>query len=277
MKRTIKSIYAVSLVLGMMSVSSCAFFELDNYEAPSETLRGRVVDMNGNPVLTDQGSEGIRVRLMDLEWEAMGNEVTPQDFNCMMDGTFQNTKLFPGRYNVTVDGPFVPIVIEDADGVPVADGSQDINIKEGEPCEIEFQVQPFLNVEFVDYPQVSDGIITARVRVTRAISRADLSSTLSQTGSWEDANANVTDIQLFVSYSSTVGYRARDEYWSGKVEFSGNSFDSQEGEVIEITSNTDHPIPSGRHLFVRAAARINYQTANVQRYNYSDIMEVVIP
>ena len=239
MKRTIKSIYAVSLVLGMMSVSSCAFFELDNYEAPSETLRGRVVDMNGNPVLTDQGSEGIRVRLMDLEWEAMGNEVTPQDFNCMMDG--------------------------------------DINIKEGEPCEIEFQVQPFLNVEFVDYPQVSDGIITARVRVTRAISRADLSSTLSQTGSWEDANANVTDIQLFVSYSSTVGYRARDEYWSGKVEFSGNSFDSQEGQVIEITSNTDHPIPSGRHLFVRAAARINYQTANVQRYNYSDIMEVVIP
>ena len=270
-----KTLFFTSILFGLMSASSCAMFEIDNYDAPSETLRGRVIDAaTGEPVLTDQGSEGIRVRLEETSWE--GN-VTPQDFNCRPDGTFQNTKLFPGRYNVTVDGPFVPIVIEDADGVPVADGSQDINIKEGEPCEIEFQVQPFLNVEFVDYPQVSDGIITARVRVTRAISRADLSSTLSQTGSWEDANANVTDIQLFVSYSSTVGYRARDEYWSGKVEFSGNSFDSQEGQVIEITSNTDHPIPSGRHLFVRAAARINYQTANVQRYNYSDIMEVVIP
>lgn len=277
MKKLVRLIYASLLACGVMSVNSCAFFELDNYEAPDETLRVKVVDQNGAPVLTDQGSEGIRVRLMDLEWEAMGHEVTPQDYNCKLDGTFQNTKLFPGRYNVTVDGPFVPIVIEDEQGVPVVDGSQDINIKKGEPCEVEFQVQPFLNVEFVDYPQVSDGIITARVRVTRAISRAELNSTLGVTGSWEDANANVTDIQFFVSYSSTVGYRARDEYWSGKIEFSGNAFDAQEGDIIEITSNTANPIPSGRHLFVRAAARINYQTANVQRYNYSDIVEVVIP
>ena len=118
---------------GMMSVASCSLFKIDNYEAPDETIRGRVVDMDGNPVLTDQGSEGIRVRLLDLEWEAAGNEVTPQDFNCMPDGTFQNTKLFPGRYNVTVDGPFVPLVMDDAQGVPVADNSQNIEIIKGKP------------------------------------------------------------------------------------------------------------------------------------------------
>ena len=260
---------------GMFSMNSCAFFELDNYDAPEETLKGRVVDMDGNPVLTDQGSEGIRVRLMDLEWEEMGGQVTPQDFYCKMDGTFQNTKLFPGSYNVTVDGPFVPLVMDDANGVPIKDRSQTIEING--VTEIEFQVQPFLKVELVDYPSVADGIITAKVKVTRAISRQDLADEIGQTGDWEESYANVTDIQLFVSYSSTVGYKARDEYWSGQIRFDGSEFDSQEGDVIEITSNAEHPIPSGRHLFVRAAARINYQTANVARYNYSDVMEVIVP
>lgn len=263
------------IAAGMLSMNSCAFFELDNYDEPSETLKGRVIDMEGNPVLTDQGSEGIRVRLMDLEWEEMGGQATPQDFNCKMDGTFQNTRLFPGRYNVTVDGPFVPLVMDDANGVPVKDKSQTVNI-EG-VTEIEFQVQPFLKVEFVDYPSVSDGVITANVRVTRAISRQDLATEIGQTGDWQDSYANVTDIQLFVSYSSTVGYRARDTYWSGSLSYTGNAFDVNDGEVITITSNQENPIPSGRHLFVRAAARINYQTANVARYNYSDVMEVIIP
>ena len=267
-----KLLYIFSL---LALATSCELFELDNYDAPEETLKGRVVDMDGNPVLTDQGSEGIRVRLMDLEWEEMGGQVTPQDFYCRMDGTFQNTKLFPGSYNVTVDGPFVPLVMDDANGVPIKDRSQTIEING--VTEIEFQVQPFLKVEFVDYPSVADGIITAKVKVTRAISRQDLAAEMEQTGSWQDSYANVTDLQLFVSYSSTVGYRARDEYWSGQINFEGSEFDLQEGETIEITSNAEHPIPSGRHLFVRAAARINYQTANVARYNYSDVMEVIVP
>lgn len=274
MKRTLTYLLSASVAL---SLSSCAFFELDNYEAPDETLKGKVIDMDGNPVLTEQASEGIRVRLTDREWEAMGNEVTPQDFNCMPDGTFQNTKLFPGRYNVTVDGPFVPIVLNNEQGVPLEDGSQEIEIKKGTPYEMEFRVQPFLSVEFDGLPTVSDGVITARIKVKRAISRDDLNTKMSPTGSWKDENANVTDIKLFVGYSSTLGDRNDDEWWTGKREFSGSEFDALEGQTIELTSLVEHPIPSGRHVFVRAAARINYQTANVQRYNYSEQLEVIIP
>ncbi len=260
---------------GLMSAASCSLFKIDNYEAPDETIRGRVVDMDGNPVLTDQGSEGIRVRLMDLEWEAAGNEVTPQDFNCMPDGTFQNTKLFPGRYNVTVDGPFVPLVMDDAQGVPVADNSQNIEIIKGKPCEVEFMVQPFLNVEFVDYPQVSDGKIIAKVRVSRAISKNDLKEAISQTGDWKDEYANVTDIQLYVGYNSSIGYRSHDSEWSSYVEYSGSAFESKLGKEIELRTNG--VIPSGRKMYVRVAARINYQTANVRRYNYTEPLEVLIP
>lgn len=35
----------------------------------------------------------------------------------------------------------------------------------------------------------------------------------------------MTDIQLFVSYSSTVGYRARDDRWSNKIEYTGADFE----------------------------------------------------
>ena len=112
MKQT--TFYISMMFCGLLSVNSCALFELDNYDGPEETLRGRVIDeATGEPVLTDQGSEGIRVRLTELSWE--GN-VTPFDFNCMPDGTFQNTKIFEGDYRVEVDGPFIPLVRETSDG-----------------------------------------------------------------------------------------------------------------------------------------------------------------
>src|SRR5215207_3258290 len=91
------SFYIVSFALFFLT--SCSLFEMDNYELPAETVQGEVVDVaTGEPVLTDQGSEGIRVRLTELSW---GENVTPNpDFFCMPDGSFQNTKLFKGTYNI---------------------------------------------------------------------------------------------------------------------------------------------------------------------------------
>lgn len=89
----------------MLSLSSCDLFELDNYDAPEETIWGEVVDVaTGERVLTDQGSEGIRVRLTELSW---GDNVEHNpDFFCMPNGTFQNTKIFKGHYYVRIDGAF---------------------------------------------------------------------------------------------------------------------------------------------------------------------------
>ena len=107
MKKTI----FYSLFSAFFMLTSCSMFEIDNYEEPSETIWGEVVDeATGKRVLTDQGSEGIRVRLTELSW---GDNVQHNpDFYCMMDGTFQNTKIFKGEYNVRIDGPFIPLVRE---------------------------------------------------------------------------------------------------------------------------------------------------------------------
>jgi len=270
-----KKISLYILLFALISFSSCSLFELDNYDAPSETLQGEVVDVaTGDPVLTDQGSEGIRVRLTELSW---GDNVTHNpDFYCRPDGTFQNTKLFKGRYNIRIDGPFIPLVREDDRGVPIADETQTVDI-EG-VTKVRFEVQPFLKVEWVGEPVVSNGKIRAQVRVTRAVSEEEFRAKIEPMGGYSNSFLNVTDIQLFVSYSSSVGYRARDERWSNSIEYTGSSFNSLLGQTITIESKGT--IPSGRKVFIRAASRINYDTpkgSGTRRWNYNEPLEILIP
>src|SRR5690606_10151839 len=117
-----KKIIQSGLLCLVWLISSCSLFETDNFEAPDVTLEGQVVDvLTGKPVFTDQGPEGIRVRLTELSW---GDNVEHNpDFYCMPDGTFRNTKLFKGNYHITVDGPFIPLLRRDPNGKELADES----------------------------------------------------------------------------------------------------------------------------------------------------------
>lgn len=266
-----------SLIVALLSLTSCEMFEIDNYEEPAETIQGVVVDAaTGKPILTDQGSEGIRVRMTELSW---GDNVQHNpDFYCMSDGSFQNTKIFKGEYNIRVDGPFMPIVRETKDGVPLIDESQTLWI-EG-TAQVKFEVQPFLHVEIVGDPMVSNGRITAQVRVTRGVSKEEFKEKIQPTleDKYKDEFVDMTDIQLFVSYSSSVGYRARDERWSSKLEYAGAAFEASMGKPVTIKTNGS--IPAGRKVYIRAAARINYDTpagSGTRRWNYSAPMEVLIP
>lgn len=270
-----KKIVFYSLMCALLSFNSCSLFEIDNYDEPEETLQGEVVDVaTGERVLTDQGSEGIRVRLTEMSW---GDNVTHNpDFNCMPDGTFQNTKLFKGTYNIRIDGPFIPLIRENEAGVPLADETQTMEISG--VTKTRFEVQPFLKIEWVDEPTISNGKVTAKVRVTRAVSESDFRDKIEPMGGYSNSFLNVTDIQLFVSYSSSVGYRARDERWSSQIEYSGSEFNSLLGQTITIQSNGS--IPAGRTVFIRAAARINYETpkgSGTRRWNYNEAIELMVP
>jgi hypothetical protein len=165
---------------------------------------------------------------------------------------------------------------EDDRGVPLADETQDVDIHG--VAQVRFEVQPFLRLEWIGEPTVVNGKIQAQVRVTRAVSEDDFRAKIEPMGGYNASFLNVTDIQLFVSYSSTVGYRARDERWSNKIEYSGSAFNSLLGETITIESNGT--IPSGRVVFIRAAARINYDTpkgSGTRRWNYNEAVQLLIP
>ena len=254
----------------MVLFNSC---EIDNYDLPEETLKGKVVDVaTGELVLTDQGSEGIRVRLRELSWTetAVADNF---DFYCMKEGIFQNTKVFKGHYNVRVDGPFIPILRMNNSGDTIADETKYIDIVG--VTDVEFKVQPFLKVEWIGEPTISNGQVTAQVKVTRAVSPADFKEKIEPMGNYNDNMLNVTDVRLFVSQVPYVGYREWDNRFSTQLNYSGNSFDAQFGQTITITTNG--VIPAGRTVFVRAAARINYATENIKRYNYNEAVRVDIP
>lgn len=272
-----KKISFFIMLLSALMFSACNVFEIDNYEEPKETIHGAVIDSEtGDSILTDQGTEGIRVRMTQLDYS--DNASHNPDFYCMPDGSFRNTKVFKGFYNVCVDGPFVPIIRENSAGTPLADGSQNVKVSGSTECI--FKVKPFLKVEFIGYPTVSNGQITAKVKVTRSVSREEFKSLVEPMGNYDDNFTSITDIQLFISYSSKVGYRSRDDRWSNSIEYGGDSFEELIGTPITIKSTKGVSIPSGRHVFVRAAARINYDTpvgSGTRRWNYSKPMEVIIP
>lgn len=265
-----KIFYYILICISAVSFNSC---EIDNYDEPRETLKGRVVDAaTGELVLTDQGSEGTRIRLRELSWTE--TKVPDNfDFNCMKEGIFQNTKVFKGHYNVRIDGAFIPLLRKTAEGDTIADETQYVDIKG--ITEVEFKVQPFLKLEWIGEPTVSGGQITATVKVTRAVSPADFKAKIEPMGGYDDNFLNVTDLRLFVSQMPYAGYREWDERYTTEINYSGNSFEAQLGVPVTIT--TKGVIPAGRTVFIRAAARINYATENIKRHNYNEAIRVDIP
>ena len=265
-----KLFYSILICFAAVSFNSC---EIDNYDEPQETIKGRVVDAaTGELVLTDQGSEGTRIRLRELSWK---ETAVPDnfDFFCMKEGIFQNTKVFKGHYNVRIDGAFIPLVRKTTAGDTIADETKYLDIKG--VTEVEFKVQPFLKVEWIGTPTVSNGKITATVKVTRAVSPADFKAKIEPMGGYTDDFLNVTDVRLFVSQLPYVGYREWDNRYTTQINYSGTSFNALLGQPITIT--TTGVIPAGRTVFIRAAARINYATENIKRHNYNTAVRVDIP
>lgn len=265
-------LYAIIGGAFALGLSSCSLFRIDNLEPPKETIKGTITDVaTGEPVLTEQNSRGIRVRLTELSW---GDNVTHNpDFYARDNGTYQNTKVFKGYYNIRVDGPFIPIVRETADGEVIDDGSVTCDI-EG-VTEVNFKVKPFLKVEFVSEPVVSGGQISVQVMVTRAVSEEEFRELVEPMGGWKDEYLNVTDVRLYCGYSSTCNGDNQYSTWSGVQEFQGATFAAQLGKPFTIT--TRNTIKANRKVFIRAAARINYETASTRRYNFSEVKEVNIP
>jgi len=262
--------YSLLFLFAVVSFNSC---KIDNYAEPQETLKGRVVDAaTGELVLTDQGSEGTRIRLRELSWKE--TKVPDNfDFNCMKEGIFQNTKVFTGHYNVRIDGAFIPLVRTTIAGDTIMDESKYIDING--ITEVEFKVQPFLKLEWIGTPTVSNGKVTAVVKVTRAVSPADFKAKIEPMGGYNDNFLNVTDLRLFVSQVPYVGYREWDNRYTTQINYSGNAFEALLGTPITIT--TTGVIPAGRTVFIRAAARINYATENIKRHNYNEAKRIDIP
>ncbi|RYD92674.1 MAG: DUF3823 domain-containing protein, partial [Sphingobacteriales bacterium] len=101
---TMKKLIYAGLFLAMFAAVSCSK-KYDNYPEPEETINGSVTDSEtGAGIQTEAGGNGTRVRMDELSYS---DSPTPYYFYSMQDGKFNNTKIFKGRYRVSVEGPFV--------------------------------------------------------------------------------------------------------------------------------------------------------------------------
>ncbi|HEY0670341.1 MAG TPA: hypothetical protein VGD22_19320 [Sphingobacteriaceae bacterium] len=89
------------VIFFMLSVTGCT---IDNYEMPELTLSGRIVDSETSKLVESGGNNaGSIIRLYE------GDATQPVTCRTYPDGTFSNTRVFPGSYSYEPEGPFTPV------------------------------------------------------------------------------------------------------------------------------------------------------------------------
>jgi hypothetical protein len=252
--------YYIAFSLTALIVGSCG--KKDNYDPPSQTIRGIIVDAetgqnmkfevsgdNGNPT-------GTRIKMLELSWS---ENPTPFYVGTMQDGTYNNSRVFAGRYKISAEGPFVSLVQTGA--TPVVK-SQTVEVKGGVTT-VNFEVEPLLRVEWVGEPVLNAiGSITVQVRVTRGTANPGF-------------QGNVTDIDLFINNTKYVGSNNFDNRYSTRAGYTGTNGNLKLGQTISIT--TTGVLPTKRNYYLRVGAR-TAQTVDGQRlYNYNEPKMVTIP
>lgn len=230
--------------------------KIDNYPAPGDTITGSTLDEGtGATVQTEIGGGGTRVKLMETSYDSAP---VPQYFQSMQDGTFNDTKIFSATYKVTVEGPFVPLIVTDSVGNTVTDSSQTIVLRN--TATLHFNVQPFLRVQLVGNPVINpDTTVSVQVIVTRGTANPAY-------------QLQVTDLNLYVSNTKYCANNNYDPRYSNLNSYSDSTGTNQLGQTITLTT-TGGALPA-QDVYFRVGARIN---AGLDEYNYSLPVSITYP
>jgi hypothetical protein len=204
----------VNIFLSSLLIAAFTACEKDNYDAPDATVEGYVYDHNGDLLETGQGKDNMCIRIKEISY-ANGDPdvvVIERDLNMMQDGSFLNTKLFGGTYEMwPYQGCFYPVEKEDY---------KTVELKSGKTTKVEFTVTPYLTLEWIKEPsQDPDGYIRASFRFKRN----------AKTG---HSMPDVESAKLFISTSVKCGNNSDGRYTDNDVTITN----TQEGQEIELKS-----------------------------------------
>jgi hypothetical protein len=152
----------ITYLLSTICIASVFLFscEIDNYDLPDGTLSGRVIDaVTGNPIITEQPN-GFRIQLREISWS---DNPTAQFFWGKADGTFNNTKLFAGKYEV------IPV-----EGAFVTSQAQTVDIRSGGSTTADFTVTPYISFSNVSLVKEGSTSVRATFTLTRNVPSAAL-------------------------------------------------------------------------------------------------------
>lgn len=223
----------ISLIMLLaLFVSACS--EKDNFSEPGESLNGVVLDQETGDSLQSQQPNGLRVRLYDLQYSSP----QPIDFWGKQDGSFQNTRLFPGKYDMIVDNG----------------GFYDIDTLSIElPTEEEFQIEvlPFLRIS-AEVEKLDGGTIVVK-------------SQLEETKS----EGNIVERAVFVNSTPYVDF---NNFINDNPIINTESV-AKEELTNQVLSDTISNLESGKTYYIRAGAVKDEAKGN---YNYSKIIKVAL-
>ncbi|OJU22328.1 MAG: hypothetical protein BGN92_04370 [Sphingobacteriales bacterium 41-5] len=240
------------LIAGVV-FTSCSR-EIDDYDAPSETLTGTVIDKtSGKAMNSEYGTTGNNIILEELSWS---DNPTPYNFGGKIDGTFNNSKLFKGTYRINVEGPFVPLLQRDSKGDITVDGRKTVDI--AGVTKVDFEVEPFFKVEWVgDLKVENDGRVSADVKYTRGTTNPAY-------------QVNPNEMVVLAGYTPLVLQMSN---YDNRYEWGWSQNSSHVGAVQKVTTRANNPIPKGAKFYYRIGVRNAFNS----KYNYSDIREMTIP
>jgi len=232
----------------LLSLASCQ--KIDNWDEPGSRLYGNVIDSyTGTNLIMDQND--WQIRIVDRTWEKMnpGTVAQFQSLAVMKDGVYNNSKLFPGTYDMLpYDGPFWPV--DTIKGVVLEKETKQ-----------DFTVTPYLQVLNFTATLVGNSLtLTCTVKAPRITGLP-----------------NLYEVKPFLSLTTFCGasnYINIAEY--NNLRKSINKSWASEVGTGDNKSYTMGPLPvkSGYTYYVRVGANVN---ALSRRYNYSPIVKVVVP
>jgi hypothetical protein len=237
------------LILGAVLVLATSCMKKDNWDEPDARFYGKIIDSyTGENLLTSQGEWGIRI------WERSWTEsvANSQSLSVKQDGTYNDTKLFGGTYDMLpYGGPFWP-----CDTVK--------GVKLGSATEQNFTVTPYLQI--ANFTATLTGIKLTLKCTIKAPRR--------------DGLPNLVELKPFISLTTFCGAGVNSfidipDYNNKRLQYN-KSWQSAFGDVdespIQIIKNL--PVKPGYTYYVRLGA--NVEDAS-KKYNYSEIVKIVVP
>jgi hypothetical protein len=233
----------------LLFLASCQ--KIDNWDEPDARLYGNVIDSyTGQNLVMDQND--WQIRIIDRTWEKMKGTVAQyQNLAVQKDGVYNNSKLFPGTYDMLpYDGPFWPV--DTVKGVVLKDETKQ-----------DFTVKPYLQI--LDFKATLNGTsLTLSCKI-----KAPLITGL----------PNLYEIKPFLSLTTFCGasnYINIGDYNNMRISVnkSWSSYVPGGSDTTPVINIGPLPVKSGYTYYVRIGANVN---ALSRRYNYSPIEKVVVP
>lgn len=245
------------ILLALMG-TSC--LDIDNYDEPDAQIEGRIIDSyTGENMLSSQG--GYVIRIWEKSWDFQ-NENNYQTLVVKQDGSYKNTKLFEGTYDMLCyGGAFWP-----CDTIKNVYISHKKNIQD-------FEVTPYLQIQDFTCNLEKGGatglqlILTCKLKAPRIEGLPQLYELKSfiNTTPW-CGNTNTIGISDYIN--SRIEF---NRTWSEEMVRTSLPEDSNVSKVYTLPPLA---VKSGYTYWVRVGASVNDANRN---YNYSEIVKVEVP